>query len=244
MLYVRTNYCTPVQDNYAIEPKARFCSGAFRPLLPERMCSMPILLCVHASPRNDMSISRKLGESFLDHWRVKFPDGEVLERSLYAETIPYMDVDWIGGVYAPPQAPRTPAMQRALSLSEELINEITKSDQILICTPMYNYSVPAVLKSWIDYIVRPGFTFELAPGWPGLLQDKPTRIFVATRDVHEPNSDDDLVTPVLRRAFNFMGIKNIQSLLAGGSLGVNRGEVRLLDHIARFQQSIATLVPD
>ncbi|WP_419731230.1 NAD(P)H-dependent oxidoreductase [Lichenicola sp.] len=34
------------------------------------------------------------------------------------------------------------------------------TDRILIGTPMYNFSVPAVLKSWIDYIVRPGFTFS------------------------------------------------------------------------------------
>jgi len=37
---------------------------------------------------------------------------------------------------------------------------------------MYNFTVPAVLKSWIDYVVRPGFTFRLAPGWPGMLEHK------------------------------------------------------------------------
>jgi FMN-dependent NADH-azoreductase len=37
---------------------------------------------------------------------------------------------------------------------------------------MYNFTVPAVLKSWIDYVVRPGFTFRLAPGWPGCSKTK------------------------------------------------------------------------
>jgi len=37
-------------------------------------------------------------------------------------------------------------------------------DVLLISTPMYNFTLPAVLKSWIDYVVRPGFTFLLAPG--------------------------------------------------------------------------------
>jgi len=49
-------------------------------------------------------------------------------------------------------------MLAALSLSETLIAELVNADQVLICTPMYNYSIPAVLKSWIDYLVRPGFT--------------------------------------------------------------------------------------
>lgn len=108
---------------------------------------------------------------------------------------------------------------------------------------MYNFSVPAILKSWIDYLVRPGFTFALAPGWPGLLADKPARILVATRDVHVAGSEDDLVTPVIRRALSFIGIKDVASLLVGGSLGVNRGDVRLDDHVAKFDRAIAELLP-
>jgi len=108
-------------------------------------------------------------------------------------------------------------MLAALALSETLIGELVTADQLLICTPMHNYSIPAVLKLWIDYLVRPGFTFELAPGWPGMLADKPTRVLIATRDVHDPESEDDQVTPVIRRAFAFMGIRDVASLLASWS---------------------------
>lgn len=203
---------------------------------------MPILLNINASPRGAMSISRKLGERYVHHWQAAHPDGTVIERDLMTSGIPYMDVDWIGGVYAPPSVPRTPDMLRALALSEELIQELARADEVLICTPMYNYSIPAVLKSWIDYVVRPGFTFALAPGWPGLLVDRPVRILVATRDVHDLGSEDDQVTPVIRRALSFMGIHDIVSLLAGGSLSVNRGDVQVKDHVARFEQAIAAMV--
>lgn len=67
-------------------------------------------------------------------------------------------------------------MQRALALSAELIAELQAADILFICTPMYNFTVPAVLKSWIDYVVRPGFTFRLAPGWPGILENKKARL--------------------------------------------------------------------
>ncbi len=204
---------------------------------------MPTLLVINVSPRGAMSISRKLGERFVEHWRVAHPDGTVVERDLMRPAIPYMDVDWIAGVYAPPQVARTPEMERALALSEELIGELTSADALLICTPMYNFTMPAVLKSWIDYLVRPGFTFQLAPGWPASLADRPVRVLVATRDVHEPGSDDDQVTPVLRRALGFMGLRDVTTLLAGGSLGVNRGEVRVEDHVARFEGAIAAMVP-
>ena len=107
---------------------------------------------------------------------------------------------------------------------------------------MYNFSVPAVLKSWIDYVVRPGFTFKLAEGWPGMLGNKRTKIIVATRDVYTPGTPseaDDLVSPVLRRALAFMGVTDVETVLAGGSLGVNRGVVKLEDHLARFEDAIA-----
>ena len=203
---------------------------------------MPRLLVINASPRGDMSISRRLGERYISHWLVAHPEGTLIERDLMNPTIPYMNVDWISGVYAPPAHARTPEMLAALTLSETLIGELINADQVLICTPMYNYSIPAVLKSWIDFLVRPGFTFKLAPGWPGMLADKPIRIIIATRDVHDPASDEDQLTPVVRRALTFMGIQDVVSLLAGGSLGVNRGEVRLEDHVARFEQAIAALV--
>jgi FMN-dependent NADH-azoreductase len=66
-------------------------------------------------------------------------------------------------------------MQKALALSTELIAELQAADVLFISTPMYNFTIPAVLKSWIDYVMRPGFTFRLAPGWPGLLENKKAR---------------------------------------------------------------------
>lgn len=203
---------------------------------------MPTLLHVTASPRGDHSISRKLGERYVSLWQAAHTGSTVIERNLMETGLPYMDIDWIGGVYAPPAVPRTQAMEQALALSAELIEEVRQADALLISTPMYNFSIPAILKSWLDYLVRPGFTFALAPGWPGLLADKPTRVLVATRDEHSANSPDDLVTPVIRRALAFMGIKDVESLLAGGSLGVNRGEIPVEMHLARFESAIRDLV--
>jgi FMN-dependent NADH-azoreductase len=203
---------------------------------------MATLLSIEVSPRGDRSISRALGRRFIEHWQRSHPGGSVIHRDLMETNIPYMNNDWIAGVYAPPDVVRTAEMNAALNLSAELIAELQMANHLLISTPMYNFSVPAVLKSWIDYIVRPGFTFNLAPGWPGMLENKRTKIIVATRDVYTPGTPseaDDLVSPVLRRALAFMGVTDVETLLAGGSLGVNRGVVKLVDHLAHFEDAIA-----
>jgi FMN-dependent NADH-azoreductase len=205
---------------------------------------MPILLALDVSPRGDRSISRALGKRFVADWQEHNPGGTVIHRDLNASRIPYMDNDWIAGVYAPPAVERTPEMQKALALSAELIAELQAADVLLISTPMYNFTIPAVLKSWIDYVVRSGCTFRLAPGWPGMLENKKARLIVVSRDSYnagEPSEADDLVTPVLRKALSFMGISDVCVLRAGGSLAVNLGKVRIEDHLKGYAPEVAAL---
>ena len=205
---------------------------------------MPTLLSLDVSPRGDRSISRALGRLFLEHWQQNNPEGRVIYRDLNASPVPYMDNDWISGVYAPPDVQRTPDMQKALALSAELIAELQAADVLFISTPMYNFTVPAVLKSWIDYVIRPGFTFRLAPGWPGLLENKKAKLIVVSRDSYhagEPSEAADLVTPVLRKALGFIGINNVDTVRAGGSLAVNLGKVRLEDHLDKYAPDVAAL---
>ena len=203
---------------------------------------MPTLLNLEISPRGDRSISRALGNRFIEHWKSNNPDGQVISRDLNAARIPYLDNDWIAGVYAPPEVERTPEMQQALALSAELIAELQAADVLFISTPMYNFTIPAVLKSWIDYVVRPGYTFRLAPGWPGMLENKKARLIVVSRDSYipgEPSEAADLATPVLRKVLDFMGIRDVDVVRAGGSLAVNLGKVRLEDHLAKYEAEIA-----
>jgi FMN-dependent NADH-azoreductase len=203
---------------------------------------MRTLLSLDVSPRGDRSISRALGRRFVEHWQHNNPNGQVFYRDLNASRIPYIDNDWIAGVYAPPSVERTPEMQRALALSEKLIGELQAADVLLISTPMYNFTIPALLKSWIDYVVRPGFTFRLAPGWPGMLENKKAKLIVVSRDNYrpgEPSEEADHVTPVLRQALGFMGIRDVDTVRAGGSLAVNLGKVRMEDHLVEFEGAIA-----
>jgi FMN-dependent NADH-azoreductase len=203
---------------------------------------MPTLLNLEVSPRGDRSISHALGKRFITHWLQHNPDGVVISRDLNASRIPYMDNDWIAGVYAPPEVERTPEMRQALALSTELIAELQAADVLLISTPMYNFTIPAVLKSWIDYVIRPGFTFQLAPDWPGMLENKKAKLIVVSRDSYragEPSEAADQVTPVLRQALGFMGIHDVDVVRAGGSLAVNLGKVRLEDHVAAYDDVVA-----
>jgi FMN-dependent NADH-azoreductase len=52
------------------------------------------------------------------------PGGTVTYHDLNASRVPYMENDWIAGVYTPPDVERVPELQKALALSAELIAEL------------------------------------------------------------------------------------------------------------------------
>ncbi|MFF0541813.1 FMN-dependent NADH-azoreductase [Nocardia thailandica] len=129
---------------------------------------MPHLLHLHASARS-RSISRELGAAFADTWRAARPAGTYTYRDLAADPVPFIDEGWTelcDAVLAEgetdldrlPELARTPAQRRALSVVEPLLAEVLAADVVLIGTPMYNYSIPAALKAWLDQVTFPRMT--------------------------------------------------------------------------------------
>ncbi|MBF6141833.1 FMN-dependent NADH-azoreductase [Nocardia farcinica] len=132
---------------------------------------MPTLLHLDASPRR-RSISRDIGAAFADSWRATAPNGHYIHRDLAADPVPFIDAAWTeicdavlaaGGtdLAALPTLVRTPAQAAAWRIIEPLLAELLAADVVLIGTPMYNYSIPAALKAWLDQVTFP--RMSLAP---------------------------------------------------------------------------------
>ncbi|MBY8978328.1 NAD(P)H-dependent oxidoreductase [Rhodobacteraceae bacterium NNCM2] len=126
---------------------------------------MHSLLYVTASARHDGSLSRRLGDRFVAGWKKQHPSAVVLERDVGRNPPPFISEDWIKAAFTP-ASERSPEQHDLLELSDRLISELADSNPIVIATPMYNYGMPAGLKSWVDQIVRIGktFTFDRSRG--------------------------------------------------------------------------------
>ena len=141
---------------------------------------MSTLLKIDVSPRGEHSISRKLGNRFATEWQSNHVGGEIITRDLATTTIPYVDLPWIAGAFSAPDT-HTAEHKAALKISDELIAELLAADEVVITTPMYNFNVPAVLKAWIDYIVRLNKTFSFGPeGLKGLATGKKVTVIIAS----------------------------------------------------------------
>jgi FMN-dependent NADH-azoreductase len=99
---------------------------------------------------------------------------------------------------------------------------------------MYNFSVTAGLKTYIDLIARVGISFHYtAQGPEGLLKNKKAYIIVSTGGT-PLGSVYDFVTPYLKTIFSFLGITDITFIPA--DLGLERKEVNIKNAIATIQQ--------
>ena len=146
---------------------------------------MPNLLAIETSPRGDHSVSRNLTAHFVDKWKGAHPGSTVTERDLRTTELPFVDLPWIAGAYTPEEQ-HSPEMKTALAVSNELIAELKAADHIVLGTSMYNFSIPANLKAYIDHIVRVNVTFT--PSYEGLLKNKKLTAILASGGDYAPGA--------------------------------------------------------
>jgi len=195
------------------------------------------VLEVSASARKVSSASRQLTRDLIAALDDRYGDVETTRRDL-ANGIPLVDEAWIEANFAPDES-RTEAHREALAFSDALVAEISEADVIVIGAPLYNFTIPAALKAWIDMIARARLTFRYTENGPeGLLRNKKAYIVVATGGV-PVGSPADFATPYLRHALAFVGITDVEFVAADKlnsqteeSMDAARARIAELVHLA------------
>ena len=95
----------------------------------------------------------------------------------------------------------------------------------MIGTPMFNFSIPAVLKAYIDQIVRVGVT--VSPNNVGLLTGKKATVILASGGDFSPGSPVEKynqASSYLRQVLAWIGISDVGFILAGRARAGATGE--------------------
>ncbi len=182
------------------------------------------VLAISASARKDGSISRTLTADLLRALEDRHGDVAVVERDL-ADGLPFVDAAWVEANFTA-EEDRTERHRQTLAGSDALVAELEAADVIVIGTPIYNFSIPAVLKAWIDMITRARLTFRYSENGPeGLLTGKKAFVIVPSGGV-PIGSPVDFATPYLKQALAFVGITDVEFI---GAKGADRGNRESLD---------------
>ena len=198
----------------------------------------PKLLVVETSPRGEASVSRRLTRRFVADWGAAHPQGDVVVRDLADTDLPHIDGAWLEAYFTPPDR-QTPNMMQALRQSNVLVAELLAADHLVIGTPVYNYNVPAVLKAWIDNVVRKGLT--LGFDGQGLLHGKKATVLIASGGSYgegSPIRERDIATQYLRLVLDVIGIQDVTFVAGGGAKAVDLGELTMQDFVAKNAAAI------
>lgn len=202
---------------------------------------MPMLLHIDSSPRS-ASVSSRLAASFVAKWQQQHPAGTVVHRNTSRENIPYLDAAAIDAFFTP-AASLTPAQRRALAFSDRLVDELLAADVIVLGVPMWNLSIPASFKAWIDLIVREGRTFAFTPQGvaPLVPPGKMVVVFSARGGAYPAGSPFhalDYQEPYLRTIFGLIGLTSIHFIHAEHQ---SEGTEAAAEALARAERALAAL---
>ena len=178
---------------------------------------MPTLLHIDVSPRA-ASVSSALTAKFASDWSRKNPGGKVIHHNTSSDGLLFVDEATIVAAYTPAEA-HTPEQKKTLALSDKLIAELVAADTIVLDVPMWNFSIPASFKAWVDLVVMPDKTFAYGPTGPkGLLEHSKKVYVMAARggaySGASPSKSYDLQEPYLREILGFIGLTDITFIYA------------------------------
>ena len=163
---------------------------------------------------------------------------DVTERNFTDEAIPHLDGPWLNAL-STAEEDRSAEQQAKVAFSDTLIAELLEADTLVIALPMYNFSVPSMLKAWVDHIARAGVTFKYTEnGAVGLLEDKKVYLVATMGGMHEAGVSDFL-RPFMKQIMAFIGLNDVQFITADG---LNMGPERREQGIAKARNEIANSV--
>jgi FMN-dependent NADH-azoreductase len=176
------------------------------------------ILHIISSPRAEASQSIQLGQAIVAKLLTKNEDASVSVRNLYDNPLPYILDGQIQAFNTLPEN-RSAEQLEAIRLSDSLINEVLEADTIVIGSPMYNFGIPAALKTWIDHLARAGVSFTYTENGPvGLIKDKKVFLAIATGGVYSEGDYKpyDFIEPYLRTSLGFFGMTDITAFRVEG----------------------------
>ncbi|SDX53786.1 FMN-dependent NADH-azoreductase [Lysobacter enzymogenes] len=173
------------------------------------------ILHIDSSILEDQSVSRKLSAAIVSRLRALSPGAGVVYRDLNLDPLPQLNT--ANAAALNPAVPADSIEVRALNVALE---QVLAADAIVIGAPMYNFSVPAPLKAWLDALAVPGKTFSYGDGGVrGLLGEKRVIVASSRGGVYAPESPMaalDHHESYLRAFFGFLGVTRLEFVRAEG----------------------------
>jgi|TARA_S200000501_G_scaffold169126_1_gene159296 FMN-dependent NADH-azoreductase len=177
-------------------------------------------VCANPKPTEE-AISKQLASAFFGKLIELKPEVELINVDLYDEKPPFFSYELYKRVWYPvfnSEYEPNKAEEMSTNYADAQIEKFNDADILVLTMPMWNYSVPAIMKAWIDQVLLPGKTFSInkEEGINGLHKIKRIVLLVSSGAAYKEDDDRDALSRQVRHAFEFVGINEIDVVWAEG----------------------------
>ncbi|WP_345239370.1 FMN-dependent NADH-azoreductase [Pontibacillus salipaludis] len=207
---------------------------------------MANVLFIKANSRPiEQSVSVKLYHTFLEQYKAQHPEDHITELDLFEENLPYYDTDKINGMFKQAKGIElTDQEEKAASVVNRYLEQFLAADKVVFAFPLWNFTIPAVLHTYFDYLAQAGKTFNYtAEGPVGLLTDKKVVLLNARGGVYSegPAQSSEMAVNYVTNILKFWGIKDITTLvIEGHNQFPDRAEEIIQDGLKKTEQVALT----
>lgn len=173
---------------------------------------MKKILYIKANIKKDGdSRTFKISDRFVEEYKKNNPNDEVIVLDLYKERIGFL---------------RPEDLEKLLGEKDDEVRknsilryvyQFVDADKYIIAAPMWNLSIPAILKAYMDYVCASGITFKYTENGPvGLCKGKKAVHIVSRGGNYSegPAKEYEMGDRYLRTIFAFFGITDFTTIAA------------------------------
>ena len=176
-------------------------------------------ICANPKPVGE-SVSRQLAEAFFAKLAELNSGAEVTTVNLFETPPPFYTYETFRNFWYPVfvtgYAP-TEEEQAAAAYARAQGELFNKADVLVLTTPMWNFTVPGILKAWMDQVLAPNQVFTIGPGGAKPLHHiRRIVLLVASGGSYREGDPRDALLPQVQSAFGFVGISNVSVAWADG----------------------------
>ncbi|EQB86742.1 FMN-dependent NADH-azoreductase [Clostridium punense] len=168
---------------------------------------MSKVLYIKANPKPDSeSNTFKLSNEFIEEYKKQNPNDEIIILDLYKENIRPLDNEMVTNMFS--------GVKDEVYHQAELFASV---DKYVFAAPMWNLSIPAILKAYFDYVSYVGIAFKYTEqGAVGLLADKGKKaVHIVSRGgaySEGPSASYEMGDRYVKTILGFFGIYDVKTL--------------------------------
>jgi FMN-dependent NADH-azoreductase len=183
---------------------------------------MSKVLYVTANPKSvDQSYGLRLGKYFIEQIKNKNVNVIIEHVDLFKADIPFVDAEVLSGREKLASNESLTAEEAAkIGRMDQILDQFLSADSIVFVTPLWNFTVPAYMKAYLDCLCLAGKTFKYKyNGVTGLLTGKKILHIQTIGGVFSkgPYAEYEMGDRYVKSVMAFIGLTDYQKVVLEGT---------------------------